>query len=95
MAKLDAAERKRLPAKDFAGPHRSFPVEDKAHARDALARAADKPPAERARIDAKADRVLGEKGGKKDPPLRKHAGSAWHDHDGPMPEHVDKRSGDV
>ena len=39
MAKLDAAERNKLPAKDFAGPARSYPVEDKSHAINAKARA--------------------------------------------------------
>lgn len=43
MAKLDAAARKKIPAKDFAGPDRSFPIEDAAHARNALARASGKP----------------------------------------------------
>lgn len=38
--KLTAAERKKLPASDFALPGRRFPIEDEAHARDALARAA-------------------------------------------------------
>ena len=32
MAKLTAAQRKKLPAKSFAGPNRSFPIPDKAHA---------------------------------------------------------------
>lgn len=39
MAKLDAAERKELPKSDFAGPGRSYPVEDRAHAANAKARA--------------------------------------------------------
>ena len=39
MAKLTTAARKRLPSKVFAGPDRSFPIEDKAHARAALSRA--------------------------------------------------------
>lgn len=43
MAKLDAAARKKIPAKDFAGPDGSYPIEDKAHARNALARASGKP----------------------------------------------------
>jgi hypothetical protein len=38
MAKLTAKARKALPAKDFAGPKRSYPIQDKAHARNALAR---------------------------------------------------------
>lgn len=36
MAKLNAAARNKLPAKSFAGPGRSFPIEDKAHATAAL-----------------------------------------------------------
>lgn len=32
MARLDAAERKKIPGKEFAGPDRSFPIEDKNHA---------------------------------------------------------------
>jgi hypothetical protein len=40
MAKLKAASRNKLPGKDFAGPDRSYPVEDKAHARAALSRVA-------------------------------------------------------
>ena len=62
MAKLTTRARKDLPKKAFAGPDRSYPIENKAHARAAKARAAEfAPPAERARIDAKADRVLGKK----------------------------------
>jgi hypothetical protein len=61
MAKLDAKTRNALPAKDFAGPDRSYPVEDKAHAANAKARVADKSPELKARVDAKADEVLGEK----------------------------------
>lgn len=40
MAKLTSKERKAIPAKDFALPGRRYPVEDKAHARNALARVA-------------------------------------------------------
>lgn len=32
MARLSAAARKKLPTKTFAGPNRSFPIPDKAHA---------------------------------------------------------------
>ena len=38
MAKLSKHARARLPAGDFAGPGRSFPVNDKGHARAALLR---------------------------------------------------------
>lgn len=62
MGKLSTAQRKKLPAKDFAGPGGSYPIEDRGHAVAAKARAAEfAPPAERARIDAKANKTLGEK----------------------------------
>ena len=38
MAKLTAAKRKVIPSKDFAGPDRSYPINDASHARNALAR---------------------------------------------------------
>jgi len=38
MSKLTAAARKHIPAKNFAGPDRSYPIEDANHARNALAR---------------------------------------------------------
>jgi hypothetical protein len=65
MAELDAAKRDKLPAKDFAEPDkRAYPIEDKPHARNAKARAAQAvkagrmSKAEEARIDKKADRVI-------------------------------------
>jgi hypothetical protein len=62
MAKLTTKARKAIPASKFAGPNRSYPIEDKAHARNAKARAAQfASPALKAKIDAKANRVLGEK----------------------------------
>ena len=36
MARLTAKQRKKLPSKSFAGPGRSFPMNDKAHARNAV-----------------------------------------------------------
>ncbi|MDE1989004.1 MAG: hypothetical protein KGI82_00920 [Betaproteobacteria bacterium] len=36
MSKLTAAERRRLSPKSFAGPDRSFPIEDKSHAEAAI-----------------------------------------------------------
>ncbi len=65
MAKLSTEGRKKLPAGKFAGPDRSYPIEDKAHARNAKARASQAQNAGRisasqeAKIDAKADKVLG------------------------------------
>ncbi len=39
MAKLTAAARKKIPASQFAGPDRSYPIPDRAHAANAKARA--------------------------------------------------------
>ena len=65
MAELDAAKRSKLPAKDFAEPDkRAYPIEDKAHARNAKARASQAvkagrmSKAEEGKIDKKADKVL-------------------------------------
>lgn len=64
MAELDARKRKKLSDKDFAGPNRTYPIEDKAHARNAKARASQAQKAGRMSkaqeksIDAKADRKL-------------------------------------
>jgi hypothetical protein len=41
MGRLTTKARKALPAKDFAGPHRSYPIENASHARDALARVSE------------------------------------------------------
>jgi hypothetical protein len=43
MAKLTAKTRNAIPSSEFAGPDRSYPIEDKNHARNALARASGKP----------------------------------------------------
>ena len=40
MAKLTAAGRKRIKPANFAGPDKSYPIEDISHARNALSRAA-------------------------------------------------------
>jgi hypothetical protein len=64
MAKLSTKSRKELPKKDFAGPDRSYPIEDKAHARNAKARASQAvnagrmSKAEEQKIDRKADSKL-------------------------------------
>ncbi len=59
MAKLDTAERNALPKKVFGLPDkRSYPMEDKAHARAALSRAsANATPAQQKQIKAKAKRM--------------------------------------
>lgn len=38
MAKLTTAKRKALPTGSFAGPDRSYPINDASHARNALSR---------------------------------------------------------
>jgi hypothetical protein len=54
MAKLTAKTRNALPTKDFAGPGRSYPIEDASHARNALSRASQNAmPALKAKIAAK------------------------------------------
>ena len=50
MAKLTTKKRNALPAADFAGPDRSFPIPDASHARNALARVANKSPAIKAKV---------------------------------------------
>lgn len=70
MAKLTTKARKALPTSMFAGPGRSYPVPDKSHAANAKARATQAVKAGRmsasseAKIDAKANKVLGSKGKK-------------------------------
>lgn len=65
MATLTAAQRRRIPNSQFAGPGRSYPVEDASHAANAKARAKQQEnrgnlsPSAYRRIVAKANRVLG------------------------------------
>ena len=56
MAKLTAKKRNALPDSAFAGPGRSFPVQDASHARNALARASQFHPELKAKIRAKVAR---------------------------------------
>jgi hypothetical protein len=72
MAKLSTKERNKLPASVFAGPDRSYPIEDVSHARNALARASQHAsPALKSKIRAKVKRkfpnikVEGESAGKR------------------------------
>lgn len=75
MAKLTSNQRQKMPSSKFGLPGKgegksgkgsgSYPMPDKEHA--SLAKGFAKrfaSPAERAKIDAKANRVLGKKGGK-------------------------------
>lgn len=72
MAKLRAAARKKLPKSDFGMPgERKYPMPDRSHAANAKARASQQvkkgnlSKSEEAKIDAKANRVLGKKSSKK------------------------------
>ena len=65
MAKLTTHDRDEIPAKKFAEPEkRAYPIEDKAHARNAKARASQAvkagrmSKAEERKIDKKADEVM-------------------------------------
>ena len=65
MAELSTDARKKLPKSEFAEPDkRKYPIEDKAHARNAKARASQAvkagrmSKAEETKIDKKADAVL-------------------------------------
>lgn len=69
MAALTSKERKKLPTKDFAGPDRSYPIQDKSHARNALARVSQHgSSAEKAEVRRKVERKfpsIDSKGGRK------------------------------
>jgi hypothetical protein len=57
MAKLTTAARKKISGKNFALPGRRYPIEDKAHARNALARVSQfGTPSEKATVRAKVHR---------------------------------------
>jgi len=73
MAKLSSKTRDKLPKSDFGIPsERKYPLNDKAHAANAKARATQQvkkgnlSPSSKAKIDSKANRVLdnGNRGGK-------------------------------
>jgi hypothetical protein len=57
MARLTAAQRNALPDSAFAGPGRSYPINDPSHARNALSRAAQHAtPSAKAKIKRKVHR---------------------------------------
>lgn len=69
MAKLNAKKRNALPGKAFAEPgKRKYPIEDKAHARNALSRVSQHgTPAEKSKVRAAVKRKfpgIGKKGKK-------------------------------
>lgn len=67
MAKLTTKRRNALPKKDFAEPgKRAYPIPDKAHARNALARVAQHgTPAEKAKVRAAVHKKYPDIGAKK------------------------------
>lgn len=54
MARLTAAQRRKLSKKSFAGPGRSFPMEDKSHIRAAVREEKFASPATRKKINSRA-----------------------------------------
>jgi hypothetical protein len=64
MSKLTTKKRNSLPKSAFAGPDRSYPVNDRVHAANAKARAAQMvkkgklSPSTKKRIDSRANKVL-------------------------------------
>lgn len=59
MTKLTTATRKKIPTGEFALPGRRYPVEDEAHARNALSRVSqDGTPAEKATVRRKVGRLF-------------------------------------
>jgi hypothetical protein len=70
MAKLTTETRNKLPTKSFAGPARSFPINDPSHARNALSRVSQfGSPALKAQVRAKVHAKYPSIGQKSYPPL--------------------------
>lgn len=71
MSKLTSKQRNRIPDSEFAGPDRSYPIEDRSHAANAKARATQQEHAgnlsasEAEHIRERADRKLRYGGSKK------------------------------
>lgn len=68
MAKLTTKQRKKIPKAQFGLPEeKKYPMPDKSHAANAKARASQQEakgnitPSQKAKIDAKANKVLGKK----------------------------------
>ena len=71
MAKLTTEQRKRLSSKSFAGPDRSYPIQDPSHARNALSRVSQfGSPALKAQVRAKVHAKYPSIGQKSYPPLK-------------------------
>ncbi len=78
MAKLTVAKRKKIPKKEFGLPgSKKYPMEDASHARNAKGRAEQQVKAgklsksSKAKIDAKANKILGKPKAKKKSVKRK------------------------
>ena len=70
MAKLTTETRNKLSAKSFAGPARSYPINDPSHARNALSRVSQfGSPALKAQVRAKVHAKYPSIGQKSYPPL--------------------------
>ena len=70
MAPLTTKSRNKLPAKSFAGPDRSYPINDPSHARNALARVSQHgSPELKAKVRAKVHAKYPSIGQKNYPPL--------------------------
>ena len=80
MAKLTTKQRKAIPTKNFAGPDRSYPINDASHARNALARVSQfGSPAVKAEVRAKVHAKYPNIGAtKKDGPHRMSGHSGAH-----------------
>jgi hypothetical protein len=61
MARLSASARKAIPTSKFAGPGRSFPVEDAAHARAASMLDGNASAATKAKVKAALKKFTGKK----------------------------------
>ena len=83
MARLTAAARRSLTKSDFAVPskapaHGSYPIPDKSHARNALARSANKSPAVKAAVRAKVHAKFPDIGQARDAHAARRAGYRNH-----------------
>ena len=83
MSVLTAARRNKLPASTFAGPDRSYPINDMSHARNALARASQNAgPELKAKIRAKVH--------KKFPGIKQHDESRMRMDGGAVTHRMDR-----
>lgn len=86
MAKLTAKTRNDLPALEFAGPDRTYPIPDASHAANAKARATQQvkagtlSPSAAASIKAKANRKLASSGSGTGHPSERISSGSGRDH---------------